>query len=186
MGSCQARAHTHKCSPSLLRCYPALCAHAAPPARVICRPVGWELKIFVVIPKIIAECGSPNVCGYSQVRQQHRQLAAGPLTAAVILTSARCCSAFLFKYPSGWSELTFSRVRTPSVGAGGTCFPVGGTTGTGTSHTHVSRDATTHRHHQPRADLAARKSVSNKIVSVSARHYNTICNTKIITLLSLS
>ena len=78
MGSCQARAHTHKCSPSLLRCYPALCAHAAPPARVICRPVGWELKIFVVIPKIIAECGSPNVCGYSQVRQQHRQLARSP------------------------------------------------------------------------------------------------------------
>ena len=79
MGSCQARAHTHKCSPSLLSiCYPALCAHAAPPARVICRPVGWELKIFVVIPKIIAECGSPNVCGYSQVRQQHRQLARSP------------------------------------------------------------------------------------------------------------
>ena len=145
MGSCQARAHTHKCSPSLLSiCYPALCAHAAPPARVICRPVGWELKIFVVIPKIIAECGSPNVCGYSQVRQQHRQLAAGPLTAAVILTSA--IAAVHFYLNIVWLELTFSRVRTPSVGAGGTCFPVGGTTGTGTSHTHVSRDATAHRH----------------------------------------
>ena len=112
MGSCQARPHSHRCSPSLLRCcYPALCA---PPARVICRTVGWELKIFVVIPKIIGECGSPNVCGYSQVCQQHRQLAGSPQQ----LYSPLHVAAVHFYLNIVWLQRAHFLAADPGPGAG--------------------------------------------------------------------